>query len=186
MRLVSDSDTVRRQNRGLVLATLRERGALTRTQLAAETGLSHASITAITQDMLAQEVLVQLPEEPTGELKPRGRPPVLVHFNRHLASLCLVEIVNRVRLSLVDYGGTLIDRIETPLPSEPHLPVDLLAERVEQLRQRNPAECAVLRRVAVSVQGILDRRGEGLKWSPVAGLEGHSVAPELSAASASP
>ncbi|HQZ12597.1 MAG TPA: ROK family protein [Devosia sp.] len=183
MRLVTDSDTVRRQNRGLVFSALRTAGPLTRTQLAAETGLSNASITAITQDMLGQALLTDVPDEPSAELRLRGRPAVRIGLNRHAAALALIEIdVNRARFSLVDYGGTLIDRIETNLIPGFFIqtaPLGFIEERLATLGQRNPLEFAMLRRIAISVQGILDREGDGLTWSPVAGLAGHDIAPPL-------
>ena len=182
-RHASDSDTVRRQNRGLVLEALRLSGPLPRTQLAAETGLSHATITAITQDMVAQHLLVDLPAE-RAEGKGRGRPAVDIGFNRSAAYVALVEVdVNRSRLSLVDYGGTLVDRIEfgnDPESFRTSSPSEQLGIRIQQLRLRNPAEAPKLRRIAISLQGILDREGTGLKWSPVPHLAGHDIAGSLS------
>ena len=140
-RNVSDSDSVRRQNRGLVLGALRVQGPLSRTALAAATGLSHASITAITQDLLVQAVIGELPATPNTDARARGRPATLVGFNRAVAAAALVEIdVNRARLSLVDYGGVLVDRTETPVT--PTLfatlsPADFLAERLQHLQRRN-------------------------------------------------
>lgn len=182
VRYVSDSDTIRRQNRALVLAALRRHGPIARTQLAGVTGLSHASITAITQDMLAQGVLLDLPE-PRGEEKARGRPAVRIGLNRGIATVCLVEVdVTRARLSLVDYGGILVDRIEfalTPNQFKASDPVDFLAAAIGRLKERNPAETSRLRRIAVSVQGILDRGGLRLAWSPVPGLAGRDIAEKL-------
>lgn len=173
-RLVSDSDSVRRQNRGLVLAALRTHGSLSRTSLASETGLSNASITAITQDMLAQGLLTELREEDRSEGKNRGRPAVRVGFDRAAASTALIELeVNRARFSLVDYGGTLIDRLEFPLAPDvfkANDPADYLNQGLVQLAGRNRPEFASLARIAVSLQGILARDGGSLKWSPIAGL----------------
>jgi predicted NBD/HSP70 family sugar kinase len=173
-RSVSDSDSVRRQNRGLVLGALRVQGPLSRTALAAVTGLSHASITAITQDLVAQRIIAELQAQEPTDGRRRGRPATLVGFNRHVGAAALFEIdVNRTRLSLVDYGGVLVDRIETPMTPTTFLespPATFLADRLRQLQQRNPAEAAVLQRIAISVQGILDRDGQSLKWSPIAHL----------------
>ena len=172
---VGDSDSVRRQNRALVLETLRDAGPLARTQLAGVTGLSHASITAITQAMIGQGVLMDLPEA-RGDARSPGRPAVQVGFNRGAAYIALIELeVNRVRLSLVDYGGTLVDRVETPIGPRSFVetpPAAFLGERIDQLRARDPAEMTKLRRIAVSVQGIIDKSGTRLAWSPVAGLAG--------------
>ena len=182
-RNVSDSDSVRRQNRGLVLGALRVQGPLSRTALAAATGLSHASITAISQDLLAQGVINELAATETGDARSRGRPATLLGFNRAIGAAALVEIdVNRARLSLVDYGGVLVDRTDTPVT--PTLfadlsPTDFLAERLQHLQRRNQDDGPPIRRIAISVQGILDRPGHGLKWSPIAHLAGKPFGHEL-------
>jgi predicted NBD/HSP70 family sugar kinase len=184
VRPVSDSDSVRRQNRGLVLEALRLHGPLPRTRIAQETGLSNASLTAISQDMIAQGLLTDLIEPVRGkqeqaETKLRGRPAVRLGFNRAAAYICLVEIdVTRARFSLVDYGGILIDRIEANLAPSffSHTPAPaFIAERIEHLHGRNPNHAARPSRIALSLQGILDRDGQSLKWSPVAGLAGQPI-----------
>lgn len=184
VRHVSDSDTIRRQNRSLVLEALRQHGPIARTQLAGVTGLSHASITAITQDMLGQHVLTVLSDEPVEE-KVRGRPAVRIGLNRSVATVCLVEVdVTRARLSLVDYGATLVDRIELPLVPNPFTatdPVAFIAAAIVRLKERNPEQAPQLRRVAVSVQGILDKTGTSLAWSPVPNLAGHDIVGGLAA-----
>jgi predicted NBD/HSP70 family sugar kinase len=180
---VGDSEKVRRNNRGLVLAALRVAGPLPRTQLAGETGLSHATITAITQDMLAQGLLIDLPDGERGDGKGRGRPAVRLAFNRAAAALVLVEIdVNRARFSLVDYGGTLIDRIEWPDPDAAlaaQTAAAFVSVGIAELQVRNRVEMRNLRRIAVSLQGILDRDGSSLKWSPVPRLAGQDLAHNL-------
>lgn len=182
-RFVSDSDSVRRENRGLVLGALRTNGSQSRTVLAGMTGLSHASITAIMQDLLAQGLVTELPA-PRPDGRGRGRPATLVGFNRHAAYAALFEVdVNRARLSLVDYGGVLTDRVETPmLPTTFHktLPARFFEESLAGLMQRNPEASHALRRIAISVQGILDRTGDGLKWSPIANLADKPFARTLS------
>jgi len=185
-RLVGDSDSVRRQNRTLVLATLREEGALSRTGLAARTGLSNASITAITQDMLAQGLLTELRDEDRGEGRIRGRPAVRVGFDRAAASAALIELeVNRARFSVVDYSGTLVDRLEFALAPDAFSsvdPGDYLNQGLVQLAGRNRQEFRQLNRVAISVQGMLARDGGALKWSPIAGMADVHLADAVSTA----
>lgn len=180
-RNVSDSDSVRRQNRGLVLGALRLQGPLSRTSLASETGLSHASITAISHDLLAQNVIVELTAVDKPDIRSRGRPATLVGFNRAVGAAVLFELdVNRARLSLVDYGGVLVDRIEYPITPTTFAqipPTEYFVERIQLLQSRNPD--VVLRRVAISVQGVLDRDGQGLKWSPIAHLANNRFGREL-------
>lgn len=182
-RTVSDSDSVRRQNRGLLLAALRSGGPQSRTALAGITGLSHASVTAIMHDLLSQKVVEELTgaERPDG--RSRGRPATLVGFCRSAAYVALFELdVNRLRSSLVDYSGVLVDRIETAITPQTFAqmpPARLFAEQIETLRSRTPSASAAVRRVAISLQGILDRNGSGVKWSPIAHLADSQIATDL-------
>lgn len=189
-RNVSDSDSVRRQNRGLVLGALRVQGPMSRTALAAATGLSHASITAITHDLIVQQIIVDLEPTERPDARGRGRPATLVGFNRRVGTAALFEIdVNRARISLVDYGGVLVDRIETPLTPRTFAetrPTQFLADRLRQLKERNPAEASVLQRVAISIQGILDRDEPSLRWSPISHIADTPFVAELSAEFAIP
>ncbi len=183
-RSVGDSDSLRRQNRGLVLAALRLSGPLSRTVLAGATGLSHASITAITHDMIAQQVIEEIAFGEKSDTKARGRPATQIGFTRNAGYVALFEIeVNRIRLSLVDYRGTLIDRIDAPLGPkslDQVSPSGFMLEQVDKLRHRNPAQTARLRRIAISVQGILARDATGLKWSPIQNIAGAPFVTELS------
>lgn len=182
-RTVSDSDSVRRHNRGLVLGGLRMQGAQSRTGLASLTGLSHASITAIMADLLAQGLVEELSGE-RADGRSRGRPATNVHFRRSAAHAVLFEVdVNRSRLSLVDYGGILIDRVESEMAPKTFAetsPCVFFAARLAALMARNPDAKATLRRIAISVQGILDPEGGGLRWSPIQHLAGHAFGTELS------
>ena len=181
-RSVADADSVRRQNRGLVLAALRRAGAMSRTQLASATGLSNASITAIGGELISQNILVE-GGEPAANPKLRGRPAVQVAFNRRACHAVIVELdVNRARFSLIDYAGTLVDRIETPVT--PALfgeiaPAAFLTERIDRLRTRNPEIDPTLRRISISAQGILDAAGDRLKWSPIGHIAGESIVKPL-------
>jgi predicted NBD/HSP70 family sugar kinase len=65
-------------------------------------------------------------------------------------------------------------------------PAAFLIERIEQVRQRNPADMTSLKRIAISAQGILDPGGEGMKWSPIARLQGENLVAPLREAFAVP
>ncbi len=183
-RTVSDSDSVRRENRGLILSALRDHGPQSRTALATATGLSNASVTAIMQDLLVQGLVLELTSPERADIRMRGRPATLVGFRREAAYVALFEIdVNRTRLSLVDYSGVLVDRLEINIDPSTFrdTPADIfLAQRLETLQARNPSTAGTLRRIAISVQGILDRDGLGLKWSPIANLVGQPFGQTLS------
>jgi hypothetical protein len=160
-------------------------GAQSRTALASLTGLSHASMTAIMYDLLAQGLVAELTaDRPDG--RTRGRPATFVNFARGAAHAALFELdVNRARLSLVDYGGVLVDRIETDLSPTTFAsvaPSQFMSDRLDALLARTPSARKTLRRIAISVQGILERDGRGLRWSPIQHLAGTPFVTELSEA----
>jgi predicted NBD/HSP70 family sugar kinase len=111
---------------------------------------------------------------------------VRVSFNRRACHAIIVELdVNQARFSLVDYAGTLVDRIErsvTPTLFHETRPAVFLREQLDRLRQRNPEAEGTLRRIAISAQGILDPTGDRLKWSPIAHIAGESIVAPLRAA----
>jgi predicted NBD/HSP70 family sugar kinase len=177
VRSVADADFVRRQNRGLVLSTLRRQGPLSRSQLAAATGLSNASLTAIGGELIAQDILVEGAQ--VSSAGARGRPAIEVTFNRHACCAVILELdVNRIRSSLVNYAGTLVDRTEMPVAPDVFrdvAPSDFLGARIQQIHERNPEEAGSIKSIAISVQGILDREADGLKWSPIAHAASMSI-----------
>ncbi len=177
-RIGSDTDTIRRQNRRLTLDVLRRSGPLARTMLAFETGLSHATITAIAADLVNQGVLIDLDEPQNGQ-KTRGRPAVRLGHNRNAAYALLFEIdVNRARCSLIDYSGTIVDRIESELNPDSLItvrPAVFLAAMAARMRKRNPKESTHIVNASASVQGILNRTGTGLTWSPIVGIAGQDL-----------
>lgn len=184
-RGVADTEMIRRQNRELVLDALRREGPLSRSQIATHTGLSNATLTAIGADMVAQGIVVEL-EERSDEAKGRGRPAVRVAHNRAAAYVLLIELdVYRCRVSLLDYGGVLVDRVESPITpttfaqTAPHV---FLIECIGTMIARNREIEGRLHNVSVSVQGILGPFGRGLKWSPIAHLAGNDLVAPVEAA----
>ncbi|QJR18426.1 ROK family transcriptional regulator [Pelagibacterium halotolerans] len=169
---------IRRQNRLLVLDALRRHGPLSRSQVAALTGLSNATLTAIAADLVGDGIVTEHAEPQSGT-KARGRPAVQLVHNRNAGFVLLIELdVNRCRMSLLDYGGVLIDRVESgvgPTLFSEIAPAAWFIERIGQMIARNTEIGATLHGVSISVQGILDASGHGLTWSPIAHLGGHDI-----------
>lgn len=170
---VADTEMIRRQNRQLVLDALRRDGPLSRSQVATATGLSNASLTAIAADLVAEGILAE-PENASDSAKLRGRPAVMLTHNREAGYVLLIEIdVNRCRLSLLDYAGVLVDRIESPVVPKlfaETAPADVFIERIGVMLERNRSRASAIHDVSISVQGILDAEGTSLNWSPIASL----------------
>jgi predicted NBD/HSP70 family sugar kinase len=175
---VADTEMIRRQNRLLVLDALRRHGPLSRSQVATLTGLSNATLTAIATDLVGDGIITEL-AEPQAGVKSRGRPAVQLVHNRSAGFVLLIELdVNRCRMSLLDYGGVLIDRVESgvgPTLFSEVAPAAWFIERISQMIVRNTEIGSMLHGVSISVQGILDAPGHGLTWSPIPHLNGHDI-----------
>ena len=94
----------------------------------------------------------------------RGRPATLVGFNRGIGAVCArsksTSTARACRWSIM--AASLVDRIETPLTPD-HLcqtpPGRFPGRAAATPAAAQPAEAGRLRRIAISVQGILDRDG---------------------------
>lgn len=174
---VADTEMIRRQNRRLVLDALRRHGPLSRSQVAATTGLSNATLTSIAAELVGDGILIELPEPAAA--KTRGRPAIRLAHDREAGFVLLIEIdVNRCRMSLIDYSGVLVDRVESPVGPTlfaETLPASYFVERIGTMIARNADIANAIHGVSISVQGILDPESNGLKWSPIAHLAGHDI-----------
>jgi len=105
---IARPDDVRRQNRRLVLATLRRHGLLSRTDIVAQTGLSPSTVSAITTALISEGIIA---ESRDGDVTAnrRGRPQVALTLNPEIATVATVELaLNLVHAVLFDYKGQMI------------------------------------------------------------------------------
>src|SRR4029079_17819102 len=98
-------DDLRRRNRAMVITAVRRASQPSRTEIAAVTGLSHSTISAISSDLIDEGVLAEAKSVEGGALK-RGRPQVAISLNPHAATVCSVVLsLNSLSAALIDYAG---------------------------------------------------------------------------------
>jgi predicted NBD/HSP70 family sugar kinase len=167
----ANSDLVRRQNRGLVLETLRHHGPLARISLGHRTGLSPASITSISGQLIDEGLIHTITEEEdaAAETK-RGRPQTRLSLNPGATNVLAISIyVDGVELVFADFSGT------------PHAPVKLrldtyaisrndfgprIAHEIRQHVKRLGIPLGSIKRIGVAVQGVADSVKGEISWSP--------------------
>ena len=113
MREKADSDLVRRQNRLLLLEALRQHGALARVELGRHTGLSPASITSISSQLIADGILQEMSDGHPPQEAPhrRGRPLTQLGINPKSAHVVAVKVsIDGIELALADGRGTILSR----------------------------------------------------------------------------
>ncbi len=110
MQQKAGSDLVRRQNRGVVIAALRRRGRLSRTELSSATSLSPSTVSAITSDLLSESAVLEI-RDPDASLIKRGRPQIALALNPARAVVAAVELsLNRLSVTIADYAGNMLGR----------------------------------------------------------------------------
>ncbi len=112
MREKADSDLVRRQNRLLLLDALRQHGPLARVELGRHTGLSPASITSISSQLISDGILQEVADHDTPVVPMRrGRPLTQLGINPKSAHVAAVKIsIDGIEMALADARGTIISR----------------------------------------------------------------------------
>lgn len=167
----ADSELVRRQNRRLVLGALRQHGASARVELGRLTGLSPASITTISAQLIQEGVISEesLPLVAPPSIK-RGRPVVRLSLNPAAALVLAVKIsIDDVMIVLTDFSGETIARNEIRLPTYDagqQAFGQTLADAIASFLSWQKVPARRLTRIGVAIQGLADSRHGTIVWSP--------------------
>jgi predicted NBD/HSP70 family sugar kinase len=166
----SSTEQLRIGNAILVLDALRQHGAAAHTMIAERTGLSSATVSAITAELEGRGVIERVEQiAATG----RGRPRVLFAPKRDFAYLAIIIISSdTVQFSLADYRGTLIDRFNEARQTNPDGPeefVTMLRQGLARLLERSQIDGDRLLAITASSKGLVASDRPVLMWSPVFG-----------------
>lgn len=168
--MIASSENVRRQNRALILASLRDCGSLAHTDISEWTGLSSATVSAITADLLAEDIILK--SEASSSAK-RGRPRVLFTQNADSAYIAVARITSEeIECSLCDYTGTLKDRFSEKRPSDETNPEEFgkrFSNSLEKLLERSKLARKCIRTISITSKGLVAPGKPVLLWSPVFG-----------------
>jgi predicted NBD/HSP70 family sugar kinase/predicted transcriptional regulator len=163
-------DDMRRQNRAKILAALRMDGHLSRTGISQKTGLSAATVSAITADLLKSGILLHH-EENDQTTTGRGRPRVALAFNPEYACIgAIVLQLNEITVSIADFVGNVRheSRVEvsTTSISSDHL-LRAMCDALESGYAKSGQAFPPLKHITVGVQGTTDVKNTLLMWSPI-------------------
>ncbi len=186
----TDPASMRRANMGLILRHLRDRGGRSRARLAAETGLSKATMSTLIADLVERGLVVEGQPDRPGAV---GRPGLAVSLDgRRVCGLGLEINVDYLCLTAVDLSGSAIRESTRPIDAA-NLPAaevitraaDLLTESLTSLRTAGVTCVAI----TVAAPGFTDsgtgvvRVASNLGWRDVALVDileellGHGIPP---------
>eukprot|EP00913_Durusdinium_trenchii_P008150 g7647.t1 len=164
----SSTELVRQANSVLVLSQMRRSGPLAHTEISEETGLSSATVSAITNDLEERGIIERLEQQAPGG---RGRPRVLFSQRRACGFLAVAIVSSdTIEYSLVDYGGMLIDRFSEPRGrAEAAAFLAQIEASLWRLAGRSSLRPADLLCLSISSKGLVHPDRPVLLWSPLLG-----------------
>ena len=166
----ADSDLVKRQNRGLVLEALRHAGPLARIDLGRVTGLSLATISSISGQLIEEGLVQPLDAPGIGTPNKRGRPLTLLDLNPGAALVVAVKLsVDGVELALADFRGQVRQRQMLPIVAYDADGARFgarVADEISAFLNGNNIEARSVARIGVAVQGVAATRLGVVAWSP--------------------
>ncbi|MHA6263583.1 ROK family transcriptional regulator [Arenibacterium sp. CAU 1754] len=152
------------------MAQIRQAGRIPRIELSDLTGISRATVTTITAELLQNGLIEEIPRDETESDTRRGRPRVDLKIRGAAHLIAGVKVSNRqLSLVLLDFEGTQLAELETELPAPVLSPDDLalaIKTAVDQLAQNAGHQLADISGVGVGIAGIVEAVGGFVYWSP--------------------
>jgi predicted NBD/HSP70 family sugar kinase len=152
----------------MVIAAVRRAQQPSRTDVAAKTGLSHSTISAICSDLIAEGILAEAKAGEGGTLR-RGRPQIGLTLNPAAATVMTVVVsLNFLAVAAIDYSGKTTVEEQRKLATLTLPRAELIDEcRMMVRRTIDALGGRQVLRIAFAVQGITDAQSRSLLWSPI-------------------
>lgn len=164
---LGNHDLIRAINRSIILNMIKSSGPISRAAIARLSGLSPATVTGITADLIATNLVL---EKAAGDSS-GGRPPILLALNPLGGYVIGIKITeNQVIGALTDLMATVVTKQTLPLSNRTiEAVIDALAELVSKLLRRGKVQRKQLRGVGIGIAGVVDQESGILHQSPYFG-----------------
>lgn len=161
----------RDQGRRILLREIERRGPIPRIDLSQNTGISRATVTTVTAELLRDGLIEEIPRdtENSADMK-RGRPRVDLKIAGAAHLVAGIKVSDRsISLMLVDFEGTQLAELEVPLskgPTESQKLADIIAQALTQLTALHGNFVHELSGIGVGLAGVVDAENGMVYWSP--------------------
>ena len=175
---VARSNTIRNINRQIVLNYVRERGPISRAEIAHETALQRSTVSLIVEQLRVDGLIEEVSGESTG-----GRPPVLLSLRTNDAVAIGVDLgTTRTIVATSDLAGRVLDQeqFETN-PSSAKTTKEIIDCAQRFIRRNN----GTIEGIGVSLPGLVDPEGKEL-FIPTFNWRDLPLASEISEATGLP
>jgi predicted NBD/HSP70 family sugar kinase len=159
---VARSNTIRDINRQIVLNYVRERGPISRAEIAYETALQRSTVSLIVEELRVDGLVEEVSGESTG-----GRPPSLLSLRTAHAVAIGVDIgTTRTIVATSDLAGRVLQQEKFQTDPDSDRTTKQIIDRARKLIRRNKG---TIEGIGVSLPGLVDPEGRNLfvphfKW----------------------
>ena len=176
------TDTSRLDNTLAVIRTLRDQGPVARIDLGAINGISSATVTSISAELLQQGLITERPFEATRP-NGRGRPKTLIGLTPTAACVVCIKLsINEIQLVVGDFAGQ-IHHSEHHAVSTLALSADdleaVLEEKISAVCTQQLTGFQRLAGICLAVQGIVSSQSGTIIWSPALSFRNAPVSASL-------
>ncbi len=168
-KTVSASDQ-RESGRQKVITTIRKSGKIARIDIAQHTGVSPATVTSITSELLNAGLIEEVAPDGDRADTRRGRPRVALKIRGDAHIVAGIKISNTTTIvALIDFEGNTVAEYTSPMPSSKLSPAEMV-DVIDQALTATATKAGLGRDqisgVGIGVAGIIDAPRGFVYWSP--------------------
>jgi len=175
-------DLIKEINRNLVLNLIKSRGPISRTDIARLSGLSLATVSGITADFIASDLVHELGEgESTG-----GRRPVLLRLNYQAGFVVGVKLMEQtITSALTDLDASVLHHRVTSLTTTDGMDPANVLQAITQAVENTIVEAGVDRArvlgIGIGMAGVIDGEAGICRYTPFFGWRDVPIAEPVTA-----
>jgi predicted NBD/HSP70 family sugar kinase len=156
---VARSNTIRDINRRIVLNYVREKGPISRAEIARATKLQRSTISLIVSELRDAGLIQEIYGDSSG-----GRPPALLTLPTARAVAIGVDLGTiKTIVATCDLTGRIIEREEFNTEKDPELTSRTIIEHIQRMLSNTPHD---IEGIGVSVPALVDARAGSILYSP--------------------
>lgn len=160
----------RESGKEAVFACIRQSAPVARIDIAKSTGLSPATVTSITAELIAKDLIEEIPAAPSPNAAKRGRPRVDLQIRSDAHLVAGMKLTDKsATVVIIDFVGNRIAEFSNPSPaavqSAEHVRDFLKSTLLLALKDAN-LSIDDLSGVGIGLPGVVDVAAKLVRWSP--------------------
>lgn len=174
---VGNRDLIRAINRSTILNVIKSDGPVGRADIARTSGLSPATVTGITSDLIDGQLI----EEVSLGDSSGGRPQILLALNPRGGYIIGIKLMeNHLICALTDLEATIVSQIQADLKSQkPAKVVAVITRVVTEILKTEKITTTKLLGVGVGLAGVVNHDEGVVSYSPFFGWRNYPLGPKI-------